>query len=233
MNGFLCEKKLEARLRMEFSHLDSQLKNFIKVKSCPITPRDIIQLFNVHALSIYNGIILPSYIKCAQEFNNFQVYSNIRMDIDQDFWAKCWTTFVHRFSLEPHILINTTCQGNHLVNIWVQSVMDNLWLHIHFPLDDDDEEEEEDVDRRSRRPVAASEHRYDPYSRRYHEGSQGGYYYRQRDEDEVESSSGHYPQVEPLRIQMKSTEPLKHYKPLQKKTRPSTPSESSFDSNVS
>ncbi len=148
-----------ARLRLSFRHLDNQLKQFIRMKHCNIHPRDIIQLFNNHYQSIYTGIISPGYMDSSYEFQNFSWFANFRIEIDHAFWSKCWSTFIHRFSLEPHILINDSmCQGNRIVDLWVQSIMDNFWLHIHFPEDknqdsqpvrygeeeDDNEEDQED-----------------------------------------------------------------------------------------
>jgi hypothetical protein len=153
------------------------------------------------------------------------------MDIDQAFWAKCWSTFVHRFSLEPHILINSMCQGNQVVNLWVSSVMDNFWMHINFPIEEEEEAQTEQHQEDDTRSYAS----YDPYARRYRHDD---HYYRrsrhgedrytQRYDNEDRYSSA---PIEPLRIQMKSKgSDRERYREKKNKTPSSV---ASFDSNVS
>lgn len=216
MNNYLCEQKLVAKLRITFCHLDSQLKQFIRMKKCPITPADIITLFNTHYLSIYNSFISPKYIECSYEFQNFNWYANYKVDINESFWSKCWSTFIHRFSLETHLLINDTktCYGNRIIDLWVQSVMDHFWLHIQFPDDRNDNNK------------AASSNNDDDNNTQAEE------------DDEEEEDQEQEPLIDPFRIQLDTTH--KHKQKKSKKTKKKkkyqkqkTPSESSFDSDVS
>ncbi len=216
MNNYLCEQKLVAKLRITFCHLDSQLIQFIRMKKCPITPADIITLFNTHYLSIYNSFIAPKYIECSYEFQNFNWYANYKVDINESFWSKCWSTFIHRFSLETHLLINDTktCYGNRITDLWVQSVMDNFWLHIQFPEHDNDHDYSKKV---------VSDDDDDDNDKKDND-----------EEDEEDHEHEREPLMDPFRIQLNQhNSKNKNKKKKKKYQKQKTPSESSFDSDVS
>jgi hypothetical protein len=203
MNNYLCEQKLTARLRIAFCHLDSQLKQFIRMKKCPCTPKDILSLFDTHYLSIYNSFIAPRYIECSYEFQNFNWYANYKVNIDESFWSKCWSTFIHRFSLETHILINDTktCYGNRLLDLWISSVMDNFWLHVQFP-------EEENPPKPRRREEEETEEYEDEYEESDHEEKE--------------------PLINPFHIKFNS-----QHKSTKRRHKKKVDSDSSIDSDVS
>jgi hypothetical protein len=223
--SFLCER-LTASLRLTFIKLDSQLKQFIIMRKCEITPQKIIQLLSTNFSALYLTIIYPGHIQCSSDFQNFSWHANFQIDLNTDFWALCWSTFIDRISMEPHILIDNVSHGNRVLELWIQSIMDRFWGHVKFPSQSED---------RNRR-----HHKYNDSSSSSSSSSSAT---SEDENDEVEEDNHMVQHMNPFRVTIPQSQPpmnnnnnkKKRGRRVEKKKRdPSTsPSSSSFDSDVS
>jgi hypothetical protein len=151
-NVYLYHQKLISKLRQSFIHLDSQLKSYIqfyynkrrrkesKDKEEEIDKKQavITCLIDQDTFSkIYRSILQKSIDQCQYEVEHFRSHCHFQFDLDQSFWKRCWCTFTQKIAMEPNVLSGKRCQGNRVMELWIESFFDHFWITIQHPIEMD------------------------------------------------------------------------------------------------
>jgi len=152
-NVYLYHQKLVSKFRQSFIHLDSQLKSYIQFyynkrrrKHGKEEEEDMMDkkqavitcLIDQETFSkIYKSILQKPIDQSQYEIEHFRSHCHFQFDLDQSFWKRCWYTFTSKIAMEPNVLSGKRCQGNRVVELWIESIFDHFWITIQHPIEMD------------------------------------------------------------------------------------------------